>query len=149
MPEYRIGDQTIRRKNLYLPCVIGGRINEMTDEEVAAAYKAAYWADNITASEWPVVLREDGASRVAKSRLVKKAAGWLMALGRIALINPELFRAIVEKAMTMYREQIGEEHPLEFWLRQHERLETAKPSNGGRMAAYVRLVEEHVVDNGE
>jgi hypothetical protein len=99
----------------------------MTEEEVADVYKATYWADNIAGSEWPAVLRHDDCSPSAKSRLKKKAAGWLMALQRIALINPELFEEIAGKANEMYREQIEDEPNV--WLVWDGRLfESGKPS---------------------
>jgi hypothetical protein len=106
MAEYRVGDQTFRRKNLYLPCIISARTAGMTDAERVAVLKAAYWADNITNAEWPLVLRHDGVKAYVRSRFKKKAAGWLMALARIAAINPELFVEITAKAEEMYREQI-------------------------------------------
>jgi hypothetical protein len=106
MAEYRIGDHTFRRKNFYLPCIISARVDRMSDEEWVAVHKAAYWADNITNTEWPLVLRHDGVKAYVRSRFKKKAAGWLMALARVAAINPELFAEIVAKAEEMYREQI-------------------------------------------
>ena len=114
MPHYRIGDQVVRRKNLYLPCAIAARTDEMSDEEHARVLKEAYWADNITNAEWPVVLAHEDCSPSAKSRLKKKGAGWLMALGRIAYLNPDLYREIVKQAEEMYRDQIGEEHPFRW-----------------------------------
>src|SRR5918994_1368246 len=41
----------------------------------------------------------------------KKVAGWLMALARIAVLNPELFRMAVEDAHRMYGEQVKNEYP--------------------------------------
>ena len=109
MPRYQVGDQTIRRKNFYMPCIIGARVDEMTDEEYAEILKQTYWADNITKSEWPVVLRNGDAKPHNRSRLKKKAAGWLIALQRIALLHPELFEQIADRAQTMYREQVEDE----------------------------------------
>ncbi|MGI8796908.1 MAG: hypothetical protein ACR2IR_10075 [Acidimicrobiia bacterium] len=109
MPTYELGGKTFRRKNFYMPCIIGPRVKDMSDDERVAVMKATYWADNITNAEWPAVLRHDDCSPSAKSRLKKKAAGWLMALQRIAKINPELFEEIAAKADAMYREQIEEE----------------------------------------
>jgi hypothetical protein len=112
MPEYDHGGMKFRRKNMYLPCIIAAR--DLTDEEYAIALKAAYWADNITSAQWPVVLQHDDFSPVEKSRLKKKAAGWVMALERIARIHPELFTDIVKKAEAMYREQIEAEPVVKF-----------------------------------
>jgi hypothetical protein len=114
MPKYQIGGQTVRRKNLYLPCAIAAEIDNMSPEEQAAVYKAAFWADNITNAEWPAALGDEDCSPSAKSRLKKKAAGWLMALGRIAYLNPDLYREIVKQAEEMYRDQIGEDHPFQW-----------------------------------
>jgi hypothetical protein len=111
MPEYQIGGQAFRRKNFYLPCAIAAELDGMSEEEQAAVYKAAYWADNITNAEWPVVLGHDDFSPSAKSRLKKKAAGWFMALGRIAYLDPDLYNEIVQRAKEMYQDQIGEPHP--------------------------------------
>jgi hypothetical protein len=114
MPTWERRGQTFRRKNLYMPCIINARIDEMSDEEVAELYKATYWADNITNSEWPAVLRHDDCSPSARSRLKKKAAGWIMALERIGRLNPKLIQEIAAKADEMYREQIEEEPPLDL-----------------------------------
>jgi len=111
MPKYRVGDQVVRRKNLYMPCIIAADVDNMTDEEHAAMLRATYWADNITASEWPVVLGHDGVPRQPGWRLRKKASGWIVALARIAWLNPELFAGIVEQARTMYVEQVKEDFP--------------------------------------
>jgi hypothetical protein len=130
MPTYKHGGKTFRRKNLYLPCIIGPRLDDMSEEEVADVYKATYWADNIAASEWPAVLRHDDCSPSAKSRLKKKAAGWLMALQRIALINPELFDEGAAKADDMYREQIEDEPSIWLvWDGRH--FESGEPSRVG------------------
>lgn len=112
MPDYKIGEEKFRRKNLYLPCVIGERFDELTAEEKAAAYRATGWADNITAAEWPVVLGEDAATKTNRSRLKKKMVGWFMAQGRIAALNPELYHQAYEEARKLYLEQIGEPSPI-------------------------------------
>lgn len=106
MPEYRIGDQHVRRKNWYMPCVVNARFGEMSPDEQARILKATYWADNITNAEWPAVLGEDGFSPSAKSKLKRKASGWLVALARIHYLNPELFEEVVAKAAATYEEQI-------------------------------------------
>lgn len=111
MATYKIGDHKVRRKNLYMPCIIGPRIEQMTDEQYAAILQATAWADLITNAEWEALLGHDGATAAAKSRLKKKAAHWLIALGRIAYLNPELFKAIAEKAVTTYAEQVEDEYP--------------------------------------
>jgi hypothetical protein len=109
MPEYQFGDTTVRRKHTWLPCIIGERFDAMSEEEQAAACRSTYWADNITNGEWPVVLRHDGVKAYVRSRLKKKAVGWCMALARLAVLNPQLFAEITEKADEMYREQIEED----------------------------------------
>jgi hypothetical protein len=91
MPTYEIDGKTFRRKNFYMPCIIGPRFRRKGAEEKVKTLKETYWVDNITNADWPAVLDDDDASPSAKSRLKKKAAGSLMALQRIALLNPELF----------------------------------------------------------
>jgi len=97
MPRYTINGQAFRRKNLYMPCIINATFDDKTPEEQAAIFKATYWADNITNAQLPVVLEHEGASPVERSRLKKKATGWLMALSRIAYLNPALFNEIVRR----------------------------------------------------
>jgi hypothetical protein len=111
MPRYEIGGHTFRRKNLYMPCVLGADFDGMSDEEKARVYRETYWADNIAASEWKAVLGHDDCTPSAKSRLKKKAAGWVIALGRIAALNEELFREVVERALSTYEEQIRADYP--------------------------------------
>ena len=127
MPQYQIGEETFRRKNLYLPCALNAQMDSMSEAEQARVMRETWWADNIANSEWPVVLGDEGASAVAKSRLKRKMIGWFMAMGRIAALNPELYNAAVEGAMAKYLDQLGEPHPM-FGVRvdQHtERLEGA------------------------
>jgi hypothetical protein len=120
MPTYDFNGTRVRRKNFYMPCIIGPRFDGASDDEQAAILKATYWADNIADSEWPAVLRHDDCSPSAKSRLKKKAAGWLMALQRIARLNPEMFEELVAKADGMYRDQVEDEPPVvlvwDSWL---------------------------------
>jgi hypothetical protein len=121
MPTYNFNGTRVRRKNFYMPCIIGPRFDEANEDEQAEILKATYWADNITNTEWPAVLNHDDCSPSARSRLKKKAAGWLMALQRIARINPKLLHEIAVKADEMYRDQIEEEPPLDlvwadWWL---------------------------------
>jgi hypothetical protein len=111
-PTYAADGQKVRRKNVYLPCVIGERLDQMTPAEQVAVLKATYWADLITAAEWPVVLRHESATAPNRSRLKRKAAGWLMALGRIAALNPDLLDEIARQARAMYPEQIGDAYPV-------------------------------------
>jgi hypothetical protein len=112
MPEYLIGGQTVRRKHWWMPCAINARFDEMSDEEQARTLKETYWAYNITNAEWEALLERDGCSPSARSRLKKKAAGWYMALGRIAALNPKLYNEITSRSIEMYGEQIGDEHPV-------------------------------------
>ena len=111
MPRYRIADQTIKRKHFYLPCALDARWDDLAPEEQARLLKATYWADYITEAEWPVVLDHEAATKSNRSRLKRKGAGWLMALGRIAVLNPELFASMLEQARTMYADQVGQEWP--------------------------------------
>jgi hypothetical protein len=104
-PSYRIGDQTFRRKNLWLPCALGADLDAMSEDEQVRVYRATRWLDNITDAEWPAVLGEPVKS-YTRSRLKRKAVGWLMALSRIALLNPALFVEVLDAAAELYREQI-------------------------------------------
>jgi hypothetical protein len=110
-PVYRIGSERIRRKHWYMPCALGPEFDQASDEDQARLLKATYWADYITAAEWEALLGEEGCSPSARSRLKKKAAGWLVALGRIAALNPDLFLASVEQALRLYAEQTRSEYP--------------------------------------
>jgi hypothetical protein len=111
MPSYKIGDDTFRRKNLYMPCAIAADIESMSQEEQVAVYKATYWADLFTNAEWPVVLKHEGVKSYVRSRLKKKVVGWWMAMGRLAYLHPTFYNETVAAAKELYREQIGEEHP--------------------------------------
>lgn len=110
-PVYRFGDEHVRRKHFYMPCAIGPEFEEASEEEQARILKATYWADYISTSEWEALLGHEGCSPSAKSRLKKKAAGWIVALGRIASLNPDLFLASVEQALRVYGEQTKTEYP--------------------------------------
>jgi len=112
MPTYSIGGELVRRKNLYLPCALAQSMDGLSAEEEARIYRQTWWADLIAASEWRALLREPGFSPSAKSRLKKKAAGWLIALGRIEQLDGELYGAVVADAQRLYREQVGQHHPL-------------------------------------
>jgi fructose-specific component phosphotransferase system IIB-like protein len=111
MPRYRIGDQTVRRKNFYRPCVLTEEFANADNDELVRLLKATSWCDNITNAEWKVVLGEEDASAPNRSRLRKKAAGWLIALARIAVLNPELFEAAAKDARKMYAEQVKQDYP--------------------------------------
>jgi len=97
-----------------MPCVINADFDGMTPEQQARVLRETKWADNIANAEWPVVLREDGASKHAKARLKKKAVGWLMALSRIIVLNPALAVQVLREADAQYREQLREP-PLLSW----------------------------------
>jgi hypothetical protein len=105
-PRWKVGEHEFRRKNTYLPCIISARVEEMDDEEYARVMREAYWADNITNAEWPLVLKHDGVKAYVRSKFKKKAAGWLVALARVAYLNEDLFAEIAVKAEEMYRGQI-------------------------------------------
>jgi hypothetical protein len=109
---YRFGDEVVTRKHLWLPCVLSADLEGASDEEKARLYRSTWWADNITNAEWPALLGHQGASKTAKSRLKRKLVGWLMAMGRIAALNPELFDAAVREARDLYAAQLRQGHPL-------------------------------------
>jgi hypothetical protein len=99
---------TFRRKNSYLPCAISAKTDTMSEEEYARVMRANAWADNITNAEWPAVLRHEGVKAYVRSKLKRKAIGWLMAFSRIARLNPPLAIEIMEGVDRLYREQITE-----------------------------------------
>jgi hypothetical protein len=141
-PVYKFGDERVRRKNWYMPCVLGPEFDQAGEDEQARILKATYWADFITAAEWEALLGEEGCSPSARSRLKKKAAGWVIALGRIAMLNPDLFMAAVEQALRLYGEQTQSEYPS-AWLAGSvwdlERLRQTIDENG---SASLRLTIE-------
>jgi hypothetical protein len=102
----------VERKNLYMPCVINDKFESMTPAEQAKVYRATYWADLITNAEWPVVLGHEGVKRYVKSKLKKKAVGWVMALSRMLTLNPEFGAQVLREADALYREQIEQEPPI-------------------------------------
>jgi hypothetical protein len=87
-------------------------MDDMTPAEQAAAFKATWWAQNITNAEWPALLGHEGASKYARSRLKRKVVGWLMAMGRIAALNPKLYNQAVNEALALYEQQLGQPHPM-------------------------------------
>jgi hypothetical protein len=113
----------------------------LSDEEFVQLKKDTYWADNITNKEWPVVLREEGVSPSAKSRLKKKAAGWMIALGRISLLNPELFEAAWQQAQDTYQKQIEDKHPLAIgrtaWVVGDPEAPTFGPATAAECDAFI------------
>ncbi len=112
MPLYEIGGETIRRKNLYMPCAIGPRFDSATPEERLRILKETWWCDLVSNSEWKALMQEADFNPSAKSRLKRKAAGWLVVLGRIALLNPDLYNEITTEAEEIYMAQIGKKHPV-------------------------------------
>ncbi len=86
-------------------------MDSMSDEEQARTLKETYWADNITNAEWPVML-QNVRNASTRSRLKRKVVGWLMTMGRIAALNPELYNQAVREARALYLRQIGSPHPM-------------------------------------
>jgi hypothetical protein len=109
---YQFGDEFVARKHLWLPCVLSVDLEGASDEEKARLYRATWWADNITNAEWPALLGRPEGTRPNKSRLKRKLVGWLMALGRVAALNPELFDQACREARDLYAEQLDAQHPL-------------------------------------
>lgn len=105
-----------KRKNHYMPCVISADFDTMTPAEQAAAFRATWWADLITGAEWPVVLGKNGVKAYVRSRLKKKAVGWIMALSRIVLLNPEFGAQVLREADALYRDQIRGTPPVPWSL---------------------------------
>jgi len=113
-PKYRVGEKTFRRKNFYVPCVIGNRWESLTEEEKVQVWKKTCWADNITGTEWKLLLDPTDLKHrsVVRSRFKKKMVGWFMALGRIATFDRELYNESTIEAEKLYKELIEEPHPL-------------------------------------
>ena len=101
----------IKRKNYWLPCVLNAELDNMTEDEQVKILNATRWADLLTNAEWPVML-QDASNPPVKSRLKKKIVHWLMILGRIAALNPELFAQACREAFALYAEQLRQPHPL-------------------------------------
>jgi len=99
-----------------MPCVINADFDSMTPQEQARVFRETYWADNITNAEWPVVLKHDDVRPVNKSRLKKKAAGWLVAFSRIIWLNTDFGAAVMRRADEVYREQVKEAPPIPWAL---------------------------------
>jgi hypothetical protein len=99
------------RKHYWLPCALGATFDDKTPAEQQAILKATKWADLITNAEWPVML-QDVRNPPVRSRLKRKIVHWLMAMGRIAALNPQLYNQAVAEARALYREQIGKDHPM-------------------------------------
>lgn len=119
----------LERKNHYMPCVIGERLDSMSPDDQARVYRETYWADNITNAEWPVVLRHDGVKAYVRSRLKKKAVGWLVALSRIVRLNPKFGAQVLREADALYRKQVQEEPPIP-WARLADLIEMGWSQDG-------------------
>jgi len=114
MPKYRIGKETFRRKNLYIPCVISENFDDLTDEEKVQVFKDTWWADNLTDSEWRTILKRNPPSyeKVVRSRLKKKLVGWWIILGRIATFDPDLYNQSVKEAEQIYERLLKAKNPI-------------------------------------
>ena len=99
------------RKNTWLPCVINADLDGMSPEQQAKVFRETKWADNITNSDRPALLRRPEASRPARSKL-SKAIGWLMALSRIVYLNGPLGGEVLRVADDLYRRQLREAPPI-------------------------------------
>jgi hypothetical protein len=102
---------TFERKHFWLPCATAGDMDGKTPEEIAAIHRAHRWMDLITNAEWPVLLQTVRNSSV-RSRLKRKVVWWLMATGRIAEIQPELYNQAVDEAKALFEKQFGRAHPM-------------------------------------
>jgi len=113
MPKYRIGEHTFRRKNLYIPCLLAEKIEDLPPEKQAEIYKKSWWCDLLTEVEWRTILNHNPPSYkdVVRSRLKKKIIGWFIVLGRIATFDPELHDTAYGEAKKLYEELCGSPHP--------------------------------------
>jgi len=113
MPKWRLGGQVFKRKNLYIPCVIADRMDELSPEKQVEVYRKTWWCDLLTEREWLVILNQSSRHRaVVRSILKRKMTGWLMALGRVATFDPDLYNEAVRSAKELYRELCDSEHPV-------------------------------------
>jgi len=114
LPRYRIEGKVFRRKNLYIPCVIAEKFDELSPEKKVEVFKKTWWCDLLTEAEWRTILGQNPPNykSVVKSRLKKKAVGWLIALGRILTFEPDIYNKAVEEAIRLYRELCGLPHPM-------------------------------------
>jgi hypothetical protein len=99
-----------------MPCVIGDRFDSLAADEQARILRETRWADNFTNAEWPVVLRHDGVKPYIRSKLKKKAVGWVMALSRMVLLNRSFAAQVLREADALYRQQIEDEPPVPWAL---------------------------------
>jgi len=114
MPRYRLGTQSFRRKNLYIPCLIAKRFDELPAEKRVEVYKKTWWCDLLTETAWRTILKHNPPSYkdVVRSRLKKKMIGWLTILGRVAIFDPELYASACEESKKLYEELCGFPNPL-------------------------------------
>jgi hypothetical protein len=127
---YRIGEEFVARKHAWMPCVLAENLAGASDEELARAYKATWWADLITNAEWPALLGRPEGKASNRSRLKRKMVGWFMAMGRIAALNPTLYNQAVNEAKALYLEQLGEPHPMFAHDEEEARLRGPSPQPG-------------------
>lgn len=113
MPKYKFGNQTFRRKNLYIPCVIAQKFDDLPPEKKVEVFKKTWWCDLLTKTEWATILdyKKVDYEHVVKSRLKKKVAGWLIALARLSLFDSKLFEEAVELAKKTYEELCFQPYP--------------------------------------
>jgi len=116
MPKYRLGGKTFRRKNLYIPCVIAQRLDEIPIEKWAEIYKKTWWCDLLTDKEWRTILDRDPPNykEVVRSRIKKKLIGWLLIEARIFTFDPELYKEAWKKAERIYKELCETDYPFRF-----------------------------------
>ena len=114
MPTYQIEGKRFRRKNLYIPCVIADRIDDLSPEEQVKVYKKTWWCDLLTESEWRTILDSNPPSykQVVRSKLKKKVVAWIIALGRVATFDTDLYNEATKQARELYKELCDVEHPL-------------------------------------
>jgi hypothetical protein len=105
------GGHAFGREHTWLPCAVAEDLDGKSGEEIAAIYRAHRWMDLITNAEWPVLLQRVRNAPV-KSRLKRKLTWWLMALGRVAEIQPDLYDQAATDAKALFEQQFGRPHPL-------------------------------------
>ena len=110
--KYEAGKTKAYRKHSDMHCIIlqGFEGGNLTDEEYVKLVKRCYWIDHFTEAEWKTILNDSPKNpAVHRSNINKKVAGWFLAMGRLAVLQPEWFTESFQKAMEEYQDLIGDD----------------------------------------
>lgn len=114
--QYSHGKRRATRKHDWLPCVLSREIQSTADPGKAIEIEArSYFMDYFTDAEWRAIVgKAPAGDRVNKARIKRKVAGWLMAMGRLALLQPDWYSEAARKACSEYQGLLGE--PLRWGI---------------------------------